>query len=195
MQSPFMKAQRAYINGDFDTARQYLETLREQDNADIQALTLLGNTYRQLGLLNRSREVLSEALNIDPDHYFPLYGFGRTLLAEGHYAEAAQTIQSALDAGAPPAVAFDFGEAQYRAGQLDEAVQVLQAARPELRESYRILMTDYLLYRLDAGLPPAADLINAGLPYWQASAQRFQQTPYGAALAADVHALLSLLED
>jgi hypothetical protein len=33
-------------------------------------------------------------------------------------------------------------------------------------------------------------LIREGLPYWQAAAERFRETPYGAALHIDVDEML-----
>ncbi len=186
MVSAFTQAQRHYLDGNFDAALALLESIHEK--ADLRALTLLGNTYRQLGRLDESESVLSEALDKVPDHHYPLYGFGRTLLAEGRYAEAAEVIRRAHEAGAPPVVLADLGEAYYRLERWDEAAAALHAAVGE--EPHRALMVAFLLYRLGELPPPSPDLVAAGLPYWQASAQRFQQTPYGAVLARDVHEML-----
>lgn len=188
MVSAFTQAQRYYLAGNFDAALDILESIH--DKADARVLTLLGNTYRQLGRLDESETVLSEALDKVPDHHYPLYGFGRTLLAKGRYAEAAEAIRRAQEAGAPPVVLADLGEAYYRLERWDEAAAALHAAEGE--EPHRALMVQYLLYRLGEASPPSSELVAAGLPYWQASAQRFQQTPYGVALTRDVQELLEL---
>jgi cobalamin biosynthesis protein CobD/CbiB len=70
MISAFTRAQRLYVDGDLEAARDLLEAVRGKANA--RALTLLGNTYRQLGQLDESESVLSEAVYKAPDHYYPL---------------------------------------------------------------------------------------------------------------------------
>jgi tetratricopeptide (TPR) repeat protein len=188
----YTRAQRAYLSADFETARQTLEVLRSSDRADYRDLTLLGNTYRQLGQLTKSEEVLTEALQLRPNHHFPLYGFGRTLLVQGRYPEAIDAFQRALAAGAPPVVQFDLGDACFRQGMWEEARRVLEGAASLTEEPHRLLMMIYLLYRLDGGEPPSAALVEAGLPYWRAEEQRFYHTPYGQALANDVRQMQTL---
>jgi tetratricopeptide (TPR) repeat protein len=196
MVTPFTRAQRHYLNGEFAAARDLLQALREDGKADVRALTLLGNTYRQLGQLEDSEAVLSEAVDIRPNHYFPLYGFGRTLLVQGRYSAAVETIQRALDNGAEAIVYFDAAEAHYRQGEAEPARALLQQAQPHVQhEPHRALMTAYLLYRLDAGERPAAALIREGLAYWQNQAALFAHTPYGQAVAEDISGLQALIEE
>lgn len=187
MVSVLTRAQRLYLDGDFAAARDLLESIHAK--ADARALTLLGNTYRQLGRLKESESVLSEAVDKAPNHYFPTYGFGRTLLAEGRYAEAVVVMRRALELNAPPVVRADLGEALYRLNLPEEAVAVLATAPTD--EPHRALMIAYLRYRLGAGEPPAAEVVQAGLPYWEAAAERFRHTAYGVALARDVRAMLN----
>jgi tetratricopeptide (TPR) repeat protein len=186
MITPYTQAQRLYLTGDFERAREILEGLRDKDKADFRALTLLGNAYRQLGELDASEMVLREALTISPNHHFPLYGFGRTLLVQGRYAEAADFIGKAAAEGAPPVVQLDAGEALYRQGAGEEASALLQINRQLAQEPYRALMADYLLYQLGIGEVPTRALLETGLSYWQASAERFRHTAYGQALAKDI---------
>lgn len=191
--TPFKQAQEAFVSGDFDASRTILEEQRVSGKTDLHALTLLGNTYRQLGLLDESEAVLREALQLHMTHHFPLYGLGRTLLAQGRYAEASEAVEHALNVGAPPVVQLDLAEIRFRLGLNYEARALFQSARLLAKEPYRALMADYILHRLHAGQPPSQDLIQAGLAYWQASAERFSHTPYGAALAEDVRHLKELL--
>ncbi len=195
MVTPFTKAQRHFLAGEFEAARDILESLRARGRADFEALTLLGNTYRQLGMLDRSEAILHDALQTGPEHHFPLYGFGRTLLAQGHYTEAAGYIQRAFDAGAPPVTRFDLAHALYRQGETAQALHWLEAAREVIDAPYRLLMIDYLRYRLGAGERPSPEVIEAGLPYWRASAERFAHTPYGRALDEDVQHMLALMKE
>src|SRR5579871_2842590 len=55
MISAFTRAQRMYVEGDLAGARDLLESNRPKANARM--LTLLGNTYRQLGQLDQSETV------------------------------------------------------------------------------------------------------------------------------------------
>lgn len=196
MVTPFTRAQRHYMREEFVAARDILEGLRAEDKANMQALTLLGNTYRQLGQISVSEAVLSEAVDKHPNHYFPLYGFGRTLLVSGRYAEAADAILRAIENGAGPVVGFDAGEARFRQGIVDEAVALLREAQPHVQvEAHRALMTAYLLHRLDDEPPPSVELIADGLAYWQKQASLFQQTPYGEAVERDIREMQRLSEE
>lgn len=191
---PYTQAQRRFMKGDFEQARTLLEQVRESGKADVRVLTLLGNTYRQLGKLEESEIALRDALDKDSLHPFPLYGFGRTLLSKGNYHEAVTMLEKAVDAGTTVAQ-FDLGEAYYRLGQWQEAKASLQAVRPSLQEPYRALMADYLLYRMGVGTLPSSSLIHDGLPYWQETAARLHNTAYGIALIEDIDAMHILTEE
>jgi tetratricopeptide (TPR) repeat protein len=195
MVTPFTRAQRYYLEEDFESARDILEKLRETGKADVRALTLLGNAFRQLGRLDQSEVVLREALTIQPNHHFPLYGFGRTLLVQGYYIEAAETIRQALSAGSPPIVQLDAGEALYRAGETEEALRMLQAGLVDAHEPHRRLMAEYLLFRLGIRDVPALTLLEEGLPYWEASAERYYHTPYGQHLAEDILVMQAFMRE
>lgn len=195
MVTPYKKAQDAFMQGDFARARAILEAERFRAKLDAESLTLLGNTYRQLGLLDESEAALRDALAIRPSHYFPLYGFGRTLLAKGEYAQAAAAVEKALDNGAPFVVKFDLADIRYRQGEYEEARLLFQDLHPKLQEPYRLLMAEYVLYQMGAGDLPNTQYLLDGLPYWLASAQRFSHTPYGQSLAVDVRSIQSLIEE
>jgi tetratricopeptide (TPR) repeat protein len=188
MVTPFTQAQRHFLAEDFEAARTLLEGLHAEGKADARALTLLGNTYRQLGNLEDSHRVLYEALNKAPNHHYPLYGFGRTLLSEGNYGEAAAYLGRALAAGAPVSVRVDVAEALFRAGDFEGALDNLHAMQSALgaEEPYRQLMAQYLLYRLNAVDVIDEELVHSGLPYWQAVAERFAHSRYGTDLALDI---------
>ncbi len=197
MVTPYTRAQRAYLDESFHDAREILENLRQNDQADFKALTLLGNTYRQLGDLAQSEAILYEAVNIKPNHYFPLYGFGRTLLISGRYAKASDVFSRALEHGAPPATRFDLGEALFRDNKLSEARTTLKSAWDDVQEEpYRMLMIAWLLAQMGEEEEfLSAELIEQGLPYWETQVALFEQTPYGQLLVRDVHNLVSMHEE
>lgn len=192
MVAPITSAQRAYLRGDFDAAISVLEPLHAAGRAEIAHLTLLGNTYRQLGRLDDSVRVLSEAIDKVPNHHYSLYGFGRTLIVAGRYDEGADYVARALAVGAPPIVQFDLCEALYRLGRYDEAFATLRDLKDE--EPHRILMSCYWRYKMGEGSMPSRATIAAGLPYWQAQAERFSKTPYGQAVAEEVEQVTALME-
>jgi tetratricopeptide (TPR) repeat protein len=195
MVTPYTRAQRLYLAEDFAGACALLEQRRSDGKADARSLTLLGNAYRQRGMLDESELILREALALQADFHFPLYGFGRTLLIKGFYPEAAQAIEAALERGAPPLVKLDAAEAYYRQGRYDEAIRLLEAGLPLAAEPYRQLMGRYLLHRMQRGDAPDAALLAAGLPYWQAQADRFAFTAYGQVLFEDIRAMQALYEE
>ncbi len=152
----------------------------------MRALTLLGNTLRQLGDIGGSRAILSEALHKSPDHHYPMYGYGRTLLVDGQYAEAAAMFARALAAGAPEATRLDLAEAYWRAGQHEQAHAALEqskALRPHV-EAHRQVRAAYLTAMMQGKAPPPGD--PQGVAFWEASAVRFGHTPYGRDLVVDV---------
>ena len=195
MITPYTRAQRLYLDEDFSGACEILETVREAGKASVRDLTLLGNAYRQRNMLDESGAALREALALNPNHYFPLYGFGRTLLIQGHYEDAATALQQSLDAGAPQGVQLDLGEALYRSGQGHEALAVLKAVMPQLDEPHRVLMGWYLLNCLGEEHPVEKPGLVSGLVYWQAHAERYDQSPYGRTLLGDVQKMQVMLEE
>jgi tetratricopeptide (TPR) repeat protein len=195
MISVYSSAQRLYLDEQFEAACDLLEAWRASGKANVRGLTLLGNAYRQRGLLDQSEAVLLEALNISPNHHYPLYGFGRTLLIQGRYAEAAQKIEQAFTAGAPPVVRLDAAEAHFRSGQYAAASQTIEAILPELTESHRHLMGRYLLYRMGHAESPEPALAVEGIDYWRENAERYAHTPYGQALADDVRAMVNIAQE
>ncbi|MBZ0275179.1 MAG: tetratricopeptide repeat protein [Anaerolineae bacterium] len=194
MVTPYTQAQRLYLAGDIDAARDILENIIGQGKADVHVLTLLGNTYRQLGLLEKSAEVLTKAVQLRPLDHFPLYGFGRTLMVMGNYTGAADVIQRALEGGASPVIRVDLAEAYFRSG-IDRAAAVLDGLDTAHLEPHRALMMIYILYRLGSVNPPSSSDVREGLAYWQDAAIRFRHTPYGQALADDVAAMRAFLKE
>ena len=198
--TPYTQAQRHFIAGDFAAARDtllaHLTELEQQGKRpDADIYVLLGNAYRNLSDLDESEQVLTKALQLQPTYHFPLYGFGRTLLAQGAYQGAVDVLQRALQHGAPAVAQFDLGHAYYRLGTLDEAKTALLAGlSASQQEPHRELMTRYLLQKLapDAAQAPDAQLIEAGLPFWRAESQRFADTPFGQALQADIRAMQAM---
>ncbi len=200
-QSPAVRrAQRLYLSGQFEEAARALEEDRLTHRQDVARDTLLGNVYRQLGRLPESETILSEAVEADPGAPYSAYGLGRTLLVMGHFDEAATWIARALRDGGQPTIAADLGYALYLAGKPEAAVQALERAAALELEPHRALMAAYLNWRCGDGAE--AELLRrrlaryeSGLAVWQAEAERFGHTPYGAALQTDMTAIQGLLEE
>lgn len=188
----YTAAQRRYLAEDFEGAAALLEAERSAGRADVRSLTLLGSTYRQLARLSESAAVLYEALHKDPQHPFPLYGIGRTLLSDGQFTEALTYLERAAAAGAPSAAWLDVAEAAFYADDRDTVRRALSTAKISSEDAPRLWMAAHLHWRLGLGEPPAK--MEAALIYWRAVAARFAATPYGNRLRAEL-ALYSLHDD
>jgi tetratricopeptide (TPR) repeat protein len=200
MLAPYTQAQHQYLAGDFaaarDTLRAYLDERAQQGKKpDANTLTLLGNTYRQMGQLDESLQTLTLALQIAPTYHFSLYGLGRTLLTRGEYAQASQVFHQALTNYAPDVVWLDAALTHYLLDERQQAYEALALARqkqPQLAEPHRQLMMLFLLKTLSdeqPDVPTMRDWVTTGLPFWEAEAERYTHTPYGQALHRIVNAI------
>jgi tetratricopeptide (TPR) repeat protein len=200
--TPYTQAQQLAAKGDFIAARDMLlahQTDLEKNGKRLNAksLTLLGNMYRNLGNLVQSEAVLRQAVAQQPGDYFPLYGLGRTLLVLGHFDESLTFIQKSVEYGAPSGVQCDIGFIYYCRADTAAAKRAFQTVLTDSSEVYRRLLAQFLLYHQhnpDAN-PPDQALLVAGLPFWEAEAQRYAHTPYGQALQPIVDALYTLLKE
>lgn len=199
MTTEYTQAQRAYLDGDLTRARDLLlkalEDRRLKGRYAVNVYTLLGNVYRQLGELDRSEQALRQSIQMAPRYHFSLYGFGRTLLVKGDYQQAAVLIRQAMDVGAPAVVKADYAEALLRQGAArDTVIDALRDALPAAQsEPHRALLVTYMLHTLGESEPPSAELVGAGIEFWQSSAERFAHTPYGVALRDDVERMQSMM--
>ncbi len=181
MVSDYTRAQRHFLRGEFSYAVTILQSHLAQHPKDVQAMTLLGNTYRQMGNLDTSHTILLEAVNIQPMNYFPLYGFGRTLLVQGKFDKALGIFHKTLKAGGHAITYFDIGESAYYVGDLTASRDALQQGLAEgAGDDNRVWMAQAILNQIDnLPLPP---LSNASRAYWMIQQQLFEHTPYGKAL-------------
>jgi tetratricopeptide (TPR) repeat protein len=198
-QNPLVRqARRLYMAADFEGVIELVEQAEPAAREQTMAAVLLGNAYRQMGQLSESERVLLAAHEADPDVPYAAYGLARTLLVMGQYVEAAELIVHALDKRGQPVIVSDLGHAQYRAGQMDAARASLEQADAIKIEPGRALLTRYLLWRL-SDQPAGDDLkerlerYDHGIPALEVEAERFADTPYGAALSEDVMQIKALL--
>ncbi len=203
-QGNLLKAQKAFVDGRYDEAVSLLESqLQQQSTPDLKTLTVLGNTYRQLGRLDESAALLQQAVEQFPGKGFPVYGLGRTRLAQGYYHEAVQLIEQALKLGARKAVRADLALALYYA-EADQSriIEVAQQTGRMLNvENYRALMVNYLLAqfaRNTAEAQLAKRVMHnsaSGLPYWRGEAKRHATTDFGQRLTSDVGRIEAILQE
>ena len=190
--SPYTQAQRLFIDVNFEEVVAILKQyIADEPHPIIDALVLLGNAYRNLGQLHESEAILRIALARRKNYHFALYGVAKIRLAKGDYGEAIKHLEIALQHGAPDIIRFDLAHAMLRLGQEDEAIAILSELT-SVEDAHRALFAQYVLY-VDGAERPTASLIEAGLPFWEAEAERFHDTPYGQAIAHDVRAIKQLL--
>ena len=200
--TPFGQARQAFVASDYPMAAQLLESIAAQ-RPTVRTLTLLGNTYRQMGRYQAADEQLERARTLSPRNANVMYALGRVSLAQGDFEAAAEWFDSALAAGAPAAIACDLGLAEYCAGHGDSALRTFQKATRVLQiEPHRLWLASALMYvilstppryevessKVDEVLQANLSRTAAGRAYWEAEAARHNATPYGAALHAAVTA-------
>ena len=190
MVAPYTQAQRHYLVGEFEKARDILRgdmdnLMASGKNPTIDSLVLLGNTYRNLGQLRESESILRIAVARRPDYHFAQYGLAKTRQAVGDYNSAITYLTQALKQGAPAIIRFDLAFTQYLRGD-DGAARAVLKSIPETDETHRVLMTAYLNHELAQGALPEPELIEAGLPFWEAEVERYGHMPYGRDLSAIV---------
>ena len=192
MVTPYTQAQRYFRDGEFEKAR---DTLQAEINAskrpDVNQLILLGNSYRNLGEVEQSEEVLRQAVSIWEDYHFGRYGLGRILMARGEYMAALDELVLAKEYGAPELVHFDIAHCHYRLGDLETATTLLQSEDLAVYEPHRRLMSLLILSKKSEDVQPSTQDLEQGLEFWQAEADRFTHTVYGQSLQSDIHAMQS----
>ncbi len=191
MITTYTRAQRAMMAGDLVTAQQLLEGIVARGHSvsrpiSIDVYVLLGNIYRQLGHLSQSETMLTRAIENSPEYHFAVYGFGKTMLAQGNYHEALTRIKKSLSLGAPSVVQFDIGHVAFRLGDFVTAKEALEGVLDTLDEPYRLLMAHHLLNQINATPVSLETFLTDGLPLWEREAGLYMATSYGKDLASDV---------
>ncbi len=181
--SPYHQAQQRFIAGDYQAARDLLEALPERGRESVDALVLLGNSYRHLGRLDAAGAALRRALELKPEHDLALFSLGKLNLVRGAYAAATEFLERALNAGAPDIVRFELGQARFLLGHDMQAREQLKIALPALAEDpAQLLLLRYYLHVLSAGDMPASEFICQHIERLRLEARKFADTPYGAHL-------------
>ncbi|MEO1162200.1 MAG: tetratricopeptide repeat protein, partial [Chloroflexota bacterium] len=165
--------------------------IAEEEHPVIDTLVLLGNTYRNLGKLDASRDILGQALERRDDYHFALYAYGKTALAQGEYDTAITYFQQAIENGAPNVIAFDLVLATYLLGDTAKTQQLINEL-PELDEPHRQLFLAHINPHDSVGSLDTT-IHEAGLAFWEAEVERFAHTPYGQAIAQETEQMKKLL--
>ncbi len=194
--SPYHQAQQHFIAHDYQAARDLLETLPDAGRASVDALVLLGNSYRHLGQFDLARSALARAIEIKPQHDLALFSAGKLNLVQGEYAAACEYIERAIKAGAPNIVRFELGQARYLLSQRAEATRQLTAARSALADDpAQLLLLQYYLWALGAGEMPTGESIGENIQHWRREARKYSNSPYGAHLSEVECELRQAFED
>ena len=181
--SPYHQAQRHFVAGEYAAARKVLEQIPESGRASVDALVLLGNTYRHLGEFELGQSALQRALQLKPDYHYARYAAGKLSLVSGGFREAADELERALAAGAPSFAHFDAGLARFMTDDLAMAMDHFSRyCADESDEAEKIMLARYLQFMADQSDPPHPSEIEAHLSLWQNEAVKYVQTPYGKKL-------------
>lgn len=194
--SPYHQAQQHFIAGEYQAARDLLEAIPERGRASVDALVLLGNTYRNLGNFSLAQAALDHAIKLNSQHHLALFSVGKLHLVQGDYLEACANFERAIQAGAPELVRFELGQAQFLLGHHDEALRNLTAARLALADDQaQLLLLQFYMQVMSAGDAPSGELIQENLQFWRGEAMKYSATSYGAHLAEIVGALANKIDD
>lgn len=196
MLSPYHEAQQHFMDGDYKSARDILEQIPLEDKVSVDALILLGNTYRHLGLFEDSEAVINQALELKPDYHFVLYAMGKLALVTGKYEFASNFITKALFHGAPDVVQFDLGHAYYLLGDYQRATHHFTNILSLIQdEPSQLMLVEYYLYQMQSSEKPTLRIIQNNLDYWQDEATKYANTPYGLSLQQNVDHLATRLKE
>lgn len=194
--SPYHQAQRHYVAGDYQAARDLLETMPAGGRASADALVLLSNTYRNLGNFNLAQSALNRALELKPQHDLAQFSVGKLHLVQGDYRAACAYFKGAIGAGAPVLVRFELGQAHFLLADHDEALRQFLHARSALSDDpLQSLMLNCYLHKLNAGDMPSSACIRDHIQFWRCEALKYSDTPYGTHLAEIISELSAELED
>lgn len=193
--SPYHEAQSYFMQGDYETAREILEQIPFKNRPSVDALVLLGNTYRHLSMFEESNQLIDHALSLKPEYHYALYAKGKLQLVTGQYEDASNFITKALFHGAPDVVQFDLGQAYYLLGDTQRATHHFQNILSILvDEPAQLLMVEYYLHQMNNQDKPTHLLTEDNLSVWQKEANKYSETPYGNAMQTDVDTLTNWLQ-
>lgn len=91
------QAQERAMNGDHETAVNYLKEVVEREPQHAAAFTMLGDCHDCLGQYEQAIAYYSQALGIDPDHADAWFNKGMTLKVLGRTEEAVQCIEKSIE--------------------------------------------------------------------------------------------------
>ena len=181
--SPYHQAQTYFVAGDYQKARSLLEAIPESSRVSVDALVLLGNCYRHLGLFEQSAAALTRALEIKPEHHLALFSRGKLYLVLGEYSSAVDMIQRALAAGAPNIVRFELGQAYFHTGEFQKAKQQLNSMLADkLDDPPLALMSRYYLFRMGELESAGTASSRRALDHWREEARKYDSTAYGESI-------------
>ncbi len=193
--SPYHEAQQHYLRGEYESARDLLEPVPENQRGSVDALALLGNCYRQLGQFDRAELAIDRALQIKPDYHYALYAAGKLNLVLGDYAQAYDFIERAYSLGAPDVVNFDLGQACYYLGDHSKAATYLgKFCKLPFDEPAKTTLAMHYLSALNKGQPPSEESIRESIIYLQEEAARYRKTDYGKVILNEVEQLQGIVD-
>ncbi len=188
--SPYHQAQRHFIAGEFAEACDILEALPERGRESVDALTLLGNSYRHLGNYDGSQRALERALALKPNHHLALFSLGKLRLVQGDFEAAIVLLERSLDSGAPDIVKLELGQCRLLLGDCAGALRFFRQLDANLEtEPARALLLAHYLHQLDGGPRPEPALIREQLAYWRSEAQSARGGAYGEHIESAVRRL------
>jgi tetratricopeptide (TPR) repeat protein len=115
------------LTNHIDAARPMGPKLLEVRPKDSEVLYLNGIVYRSIGDYPKAKEVLEQAVAIDPNFFNSRYNLGMVLVFLKEWPEAKVNLEKAIELGAPePQVHFELAKALRGLGETDRAQKQMQ---------------------------------------------------------------------
>ena len=145
----YQRAQRAYAEGDFDTALALLRGLEGSHPDFYGTYHLQATIYRQRKDYEAARRAANRLIALQPELYHGYADLGLTLLEEARPAEAREPLRRAVElAPELPEGQFNLGMAYVEAEDYEKAIAPLRRAlRLGLRDEITGVMARYHLFR------------------------------------------------
>ena len=135
----FRLAKTYFSIRDFENAKEWCEETIRLDNAHVQAIKMLGDTYKRSGNIDKAIELYAQAIEINANYDRAYYSLGVALKDVGRYNEAVQALNKALLVNPVYTKAYEtLGVVYQENNDLDNAVFNFEKALDTDGKAYKV---------------------------------------------------------
>ena len=135
----FRLAKTYFSVKDFENAKKWCEKTIQIDNAHVQSIKMLGDTYKRSGNIDKAIELYTQAIRINTNYDRAYYSLGVALKDVGRYDEAVQALNKALLVNPSYTKAYEtLGVVYQENNDLDNAVFNFKKALDTDGKAYKV---------------------------------------------------------